>query len=203
VRKILEGLDETVRDGGGHYEEAAARRDADMLREALAQVGRPQSPQSTGRWHVVRQYSNGCETGPAIYLDNQWMATIVGAPHLGFRSVEMAERICAAMNWETAEPPRPAAIEQAIRDYYFALDNREHGGVAANTALNRIQEILGMRWHQGEEKRRREEVCPMCHGVKFIGIFSGYDEANQEDIYNDMPCPMCNKEQEQPPKEGA
>lgn len=46
-------------------------------------------------------------------------------------------------------------IEQAIRDYHFALDNREHGGVAAGKAIDAIEELLGRPWRQGEETALR------------------------------------------------
>lgn len=48
-----------------------------------------------------------------------------------------------------------AAIIAAIRDYYFALDSRQHGGVAESAAFSRIEEVLGMQWIPGEEKVRR------------------------------------------------
>jgi hypothetical protein len=37
-----------------------------------------------------------------------------------------------------------AKIHQAIRDYRTALDNREHGVVAAHQALDAIQEAIGL-----------------------------------------------------------
>ena len=46
-------------------------------------------------------------------------------------------------------------IAIAIRDYHYALDCREHGGVAADKALNRIQELMGMPWVTGKEKELR------------------------------------------------
>ena len=49
-----------------------------------------------------------------------------------------------------------AATETAIRDYYFALDSREHGGVAQNKAFAAIEEALNLHWKQGEELERRK-----------------------------------------------
>ena len=43
-------------------------------------------------------------------------------------------------------------IEKAVRKYYLALDNREHGGVAQDKCLREIQDILNMSWVQGETK---------------------------------------------------
>lgn len=42
-------------------------------------------------------------------------------------------------------------IRQAIRDYHYALDTRQHGGVAQGKAVRAIEEALGMNWKQGEE----------------------------------------------------
>lgn len=39
-----------------------------------------------------------------------------------------------------------AAIENVIRDYHTALDNRQHGDVAAHNALSAIEAIMGMYW---------------------------------------------------------
>lgn len=47
------------------------------------------------------------------------------------------------------------AIQQAIRDYHYALDTRQHGGAAADRAFTAIREALGMGWVQGAEARRR------------------------------------------------
>ncbi len=50
-----------------------------------------------------------------------------------------------------------AKITQAIRDYHFALDNREHGGVAMARAWNAICDVLNMDWVQGAESAAREQ----------------------------------------------
>ena len=52
-----------------------------------------------------------------------------------------------AAQWET--------VRQAVRDYHYALDTRQHGGSAAWKALGTIQEALGMRWEHGAEVSRR------------------------------------------------
>lgn len=44
-----------------------------------------------------------------------------------------------------------APIQQAIRDYHYALDTRQHGGHAGRHAFGAICEHLGMHWVQGEE----------------------------------------------------
>lgn len=52
---------------------------------------------------------------------------------------------------------RLAKIMQAIRDYHFALDNREHGGVAMARAWNAICDVLNMDWVQGAESAARKQ----------------------------------------------
>lgn len=51
---------------------------------------------------------------------------------------------------------RADQVEQALREYHFALDNREHGGVACSSFVGRIEAILQMPWISGQEKQRRE-----------------------------------------------
>lgn len=58
-----------------------------------------------------------------------------------------------ALGW--LPPSALATIEQALRDYHYALDSRQHGGVAADRALNTIAQTMGMHWKQGEEAARR------------------------------------------------
>ena len=52
-----------------------------------------------------------------------------------------SEHACAC-----AAPAKLAEIEMAIREYYAALSARQHGGVAQDRAIKRIEEILGMKW---------------------------------------------------------
>ena len=40
-------------------------------------------------------------------------------------------------------------IKNALTEYHHALDIREHGGVAADDCLKKIQGILNMHWIQG------------------------------------------------------
>lgn len=46
-------------------------------------------------------------------------------------------------------------IEKAIRDYHYALDIRQHGGVAQDMAIKKIESILNLPWRQGEELKNR------------------------------------------------
>ena len=82
------------------------------------------------------------------------------AKYIGDDPVKRAayRRELAVAMLERCDPALAAVlveVETAIRDYYFALDSREHGGVAQDRAFRAIQEAMGMRWVQGEEAGRR------------------------------------------------
>jgi chromosome segregation ATPase len=40
-------------------------------------------------------------------------------------------------------------ITAVINEYYAALDNRQHGGIAQSKAFDKVQNALGMQWIQG------------------------------------------------------
>ncbi|CUA97780.1 hypothetical protein [Comamonas thiooxydans] len=69
------------------------------------------------------------------------------------------------MGWPEYEPAPQAqaeareAVTQAVRDYYFALDTRQHGGAAASKALDAIQKALGVNWVQGAEASARASMA--------------------------------------------
>lgn len=52
-----------------------------------------------------------------------------------------------------------AKIREAIADYHYALDTRQHGGMAQSNAFNRICEAVDMHWQQGTEKARRDAAA--------------------------------------------
>ncbi|NTX18036.1 hypothetical protein [Burkholderia cepacia] len=54
--------------------------------------------------------------------------------------------------------PMIRAIRKAIADYHYALDNRQHGGVAVSNAFDAICKAMGMQWERGKEARRRAEA---------------------------------------------
>jgi hypothetical protein len=61
---------------------------------------------------------------------------------------------------QIAESDQPAvdaldAVKHAVRDFHFAMDTRQHGGVAAGLAMDVIQAVLGMDWQQGAEATAR------------------------------------------------
>lgn len=45
-------------------------------------------------------------------------------------------------------------IRNAIQDYYKALDNRQHGGIAQDKAFEAIEKILGMSWHAWQQREK-------------------------------------------------
>lgn len=46
-------------------------------------------------------------------------------------------------------------IETAIKDYHYALDTRQHGGVAADRVVKIVETTLGLPWERGLEERSR------------------------------------------------
>jgi hypothetical protein len=54
---------------------------------------------------------------------------------------------------------RISAIEQAIRDYHYTLDTRQHGGLAENHAFHAICNAMGMHWSQGKEVKHRAALA--------------------------------------------
>ncbi len=63
----------------------------------------------------------------------------------------------APLSDDAKDAARLAKITQAIRDYHFALDCREHGGVAMARAWNAICDVLNMDWVQGAERAARKQ----------------------------------------------
>lgn len=57
-------------------------------------------------------------------------------------------------------------IRNVIRAYHLALDKREHGGVAADHALQAIQEELEMPWQQGKELEVERAVARLAQTGK-------------------------------------
>lgn len=51
-------------------------------------------------------------------------------------------------------------VRGAIRRYHLALDRRQHGDVAAHTALGEIMAALDMPWVSGAEARRVDGQSP-------------------------------------------
>lgn len=65
-----------------------------------------------------------------------------------------------AQQFQQAVARALAPIQQAIRDYHYALDTRQHGGNAERNAFAAIRGHLGMHWKQGEEAAIRQQGKP-------------------------------------------
>lgn len=70
-------------------------------------------------------------------------------------------------------------VRAAIGDYYHALDTRQHGGVAAGQALDKIQMALGMNWVQGASLKDTPAPEPASTPKRTIamsvGEWAGFD----------------------------
>lgn len=49
-----------------------------------------------------------------------------------------------------------AAIEQAVTDYYWALDARKSGQIAQDKAFSTIEDVLGMSWNRHSTQRKKK-----------------------------------------------
>ncbi|NUB17345.1 hypothetical protein GAY28_36655 [Azospirillum brasilense] len=58
----------------------------------------------------------------------------------------------------TPQPDPLGKVRQAIADYHYALDTRQHGGTAAHQAIDAIKAHLGITWEPGAEKARRSST---------------------------------------------
>jgi len=45
-------------------------------------------------------------------------------------------------------------IKNALHDYHRALDNREHGGVAAGRFVKAVETVFNLHWYQGITKEK-------------------------------------------------
>jgi len=67
------------------------------------------------------------------------------------------------------------AITQAICDYHYALDTRQHGGMAMDRAIASIEDTLSMPWVRGKESKDRNDPT-LVHGTgtdQPMGILKG------------------------------
>ena len=77
-----------------------------------------------GPWTVCRKWSNGCETCPEIFSEGiagrSWVATVTGAPHLGFEeTLHNADLIAAAPDLLAA----CKALHSQLRDAWENIVN--------------------------------------------------------------------------------
>ena len=79
--------------------------------------------------------------------------------------LEFQEDAHTAWDGMLAASPTPPArkpyeldlIRQAICDYHYALDTRQHGGEAQSKAFDAITDALGMYWRPGQEAALRKK----------------------------------------------
>lgn len=90
---------------------------------------------------------------PYCYIDCQAYTNGIEAELKALRKKVATYEARDALGW--LPPSALATIQQTLRDYHFALDSRQHGGVAADQALSAISQAMGMRWKQGEEAAMR------------------------------------------------
>jgi hypothetical protein len=99
----------------------------------------------------------------------QWMRDESGFPVTSGNAVYLEKfmrRVLAMRPAATSTPSQPSdaqadardAVRDAILEYYAALDNRQHGGVAQDRAFNKIQQALGMHWVQGASKTKEQQT---------------------------------------------
>ena len=78
------------------------------------------------------------------------MTTVEKCPTCG------GDAVCRSEFWESVvensdeKNKQLQRVERAIKKYYLALDNREHGGIATAHAFSEIQSVLGLQWRRGE-----------------------------------------------------
>ncbi len=56
------------------------------------------------------------------------------------------EECIETLKWTVERLQKLEKVEDAIREYHYALNNRKHGGVAQDVAFNRICDVLNMHW---------------------------------------------------------
>lgn len=96
------------------------------------------------------------------------MATYVEkCPACGGDALERGGYYESAVDHANLTSSNMHAIHRAIRKYYLALDNREHGGVAMDKAFKEIEGVLGTRWRQGEMKDMLENHPKLAESLKW------------------------------------
>lgn len=50
-------------------------------------------------------------------------------------------------------------VEAAIERYHLALDQRQHGDVAAGVFISEVREIMGKYWEPGEALKRAKKAA--------------------------------------------
>lgn len=86
----------------------------------------------------------------------------------GLRRHQVEEAVDLLLDYidsKTVPEPPPTAdvanrlldeIKCRLADYHFALDTRQHGGLATNALVSEIESILATPWMPGQELNRRK-----------------------------------------------
>lgn len=83
------------------------------------------------------------------------MITDVAIDYANGHAVDFRIAAKAAIAFVNESSTLLSRIRAHIDDYHYALDSREHGGIAQNMAFNSICKELDAYWVQGEEAKRR------------------------------------------------
>lgn len=135
---------------GGHRWIAASA-------EEVAHFSRP------GQGHKVEVYtiatpSDAARTEPSFDAMTWAQEELVAkyASMLKTDPVTLLDIAEALYHAEMGSTPADGTIRRAIRDYHYALDTRQNGGIAQHKAFEAICQALGMHWVQGQEKTIRD-----------------------------------------------
>jgi len=60
------------------------------------------------------------------------------------------------LKWTVERLQKLGKVEDAIREYHFALDSRKHGGVAQDIAFSKICDVLKMHWSNTQREKKKE-----------------------------------------------
>jgi len=99
--------------------------------------------------------------------DVEWNDTALefGESGLLVSEIDTAERVTIDGCSDTCktgllrkDPTGLLRVEAAIRDYHYALDTHQHGGVAQDKAIKEIESALNLHWRLGEELARRKAL---------------------------------------------
>ncbi len=70
------------------------------------------------------------------------------------------EECIETLEWTVERLQKLEKVEDAIREYHYALDHRKHGGVAQDVAFNRICDVLNMHWNYKYTPKKKPETLP-------------------------------------------
>ncbi len=72
-------------------------------------------------------------------------------------STSEAQKVLNGIVAESAAERNMDVVRAAMHTYHLALDNRQHGGVAAGAFVQSLEHKLGMSWKVGAAQQREEK----------------------------------------------